>query len=77
MPVEEAIMEQLRLRGPCCLNDVVTYLPDLSWGEVFLAIDRLSRSGRVLHYRLSSSTYQIALRAQFMKSSLTSSQPCG
>jgi hypothetical protein len=41
MPIEEAIIEQLRLRGPCCLDDVVTHLPDFSWGQVFLAIDRI------------------------------------
>jgi hypothetical protein len=66
MPIEEAIVEQLRLRGPCCLDDVVTHLPDRSWGEVFLALNRMSRNGRVLHYRLGSSPYQIALRSQFI-----------
>ena len=64
MPVEEAIMEQLRLRGPCCLDDVITSLPNLSWGEVFGAIDRMSRDGRVLQRQLGYSTYQIALHSQ-------------
>ena len=77
MPVEEAIIEQLRLRGPCTLDDVVTYLPDFSWGEVFRAIDRMSRRGGVLYYRLRSSTYQIALRSQFVKSGSTSGQKRG
>jgi hypothetical protein len=66
MPIEEDILEQLRLRGPCCLDDVVTYRPDLSWGEVFLAIDRMSRDGRVLLRQLGYSTYQIALHSQFL-----------
>ena len=33
MPVEEAIIELLRISGPCCLDDVVAYLPDLTWGR--------------------------------------------
>ena len=77
MPIEEAIVEQLLLRGPCSLDDVVTYLPDFSWGEVFRAIDRMSRRGGVLSYRLRSSTYQIALCPQFMESGSTSGQKRG
>ena len=63
MPIEEAIIETLRRCGPCCLDDVVTYLPNLSWGEIFLAVDRMSRDGRVLLRQLGYSTYQIALRS--------------
>ena len=65
LPLEETILEQLRLRGPCGLDDVVTYRPDLSWGEVFRAIDRMSRDGRVVLHPLGYSTYQIALYSQF------------
>jgi hypothetical protein len=65
MPVEAAIIELLRISGPCRLDDVVTYLSDLSWGEVFRAIDRMSRDGRVLLSQLGYSTYQIALHSQF------------
>ena len=65
MPTEEAIIELLRISGPCYLDDVVTYLPDLTWGEVFRAIDQMSREGRVLPRQLGYSTYQIALRSQF------------
>ncbi len=65
MPIEEAIVEKLRRSGPCCLDDVVTYLPNFSWGEVFLAVDRMSRDGRVLLRQLGYSTYQIALGSQF------------
>jgi hypothetical protein len=65
MTVEEAIIEKLRRNGPCCLDDVVSYLPNLSWGEVFLAVDRMSRDGRLLLRQLGYSTYQITLRSQF------------
>jgi hypothetical protein len=29
-PMEVAIIEKLRRSGPCCLDDVVTYLPHLN-----------------------------------------------
>jgi len=65
LPIEEAVVETLQSSGPCCLDDVVTYLPNFSWGEVFLAVDRMSRDGRVSLLQLGCSTYQIALRSQF------------
>ncbi len=74
MPIEEAVVETLQRSGPCCLDDVVTYLPNFSWGEVFLAVDRMSRDGRVSLLQLGCSTYQITLRSQFSLSSSTSGQ---
>jgi hypothetical protein len=74
MPVEEAVVETLQRSGTCCLDDVVTYLPNFSWGEVFLAVDRMSRDGRVSLLQLGCSTYQIILRSQFSLSSSTSGQ---
>jgi len=65
MPIEEAIIEKLR-SGPCSFDDVVTGLPNFRWGEVFVAVDRMSRDGRVLLYQLGYSTYQIALPSQFL-----------
>lgn len=51
----------LRSSGPCCLDDVVMYLPNHTWGEIFFAVDRMSRDGRVLLRQFGYSTYQIAL----------------
>ena len=62
LPLEEAIAEKLQKGGPCCLDDVVTYLPNFSWGEVFLAVDRMSRDGRLSLLQLGCSTYQITLK---------------
>jgi len=62
--IEAAIVETLQRSGPCCLDDVVMYLPNFSWGEVFLAVDRMSRDGRLLLRQLGGSTYQIELRSQ-------------
>ena len=74
MPIEEAIIELLRSHGPCHLDNVVTHLPAFSWGEVFLAIDRMSRDGRVVLSQLGYSTYKLALRSQFLESGSTSRQ---
>jgi hypothetical protein len=74
VPIEEAISEKLRRSGPCCLDDVVTNLPNFSWGEVFLAVDLMSRDGRLLLRQLGGSTYQIVLRSQFAYSRSASNQ---
>ena len=60
--IEEAIVEKLQKGGPCCLDDVVTSLPDSSWGEIFLAVDRMSRNGRLSLLQIGYSTYQIRLK---------------
>ena len=65
MCLEKAIVETLKKTGPCCLDNLVMDLPKFSWGEVFLAVDRMSRDGRLLLLQLDRSTYQITLRAQF------------
>lgn len=65
LPIEEHVVNTLQRIGPCCLEDVATCLPNFSWGEVFLAVDRMARDGRVSLLQLGCSTYQITLRAQF------------
>ena len=64
--IEEAIVETLQKTGPCCLDNLVMDLPKFSWGEVFLAVERMSRDGRLSLLQLDRSTYQIGLRAQFV-----------
>ena len=60
LPIEEAIIEKLR-SGPCCFDDVVTSLPNFSWGELFVAVECMSRDGRVSLLQIGYSTYQISL----------------
>ena len=55
-PIERAIIETLRISGPCFLDEVLTHLPDFSWGEVFAVVDRMSRDGRMLLRQLGYST---------------------
>jgi hypothetical protein len=73
LPIEEAILEKLR-SGPCCLDDILTYLPNCSWGEIFVAVDRMSRDGRVLLRQLGYSTYEISLASRVASSSSTPTQ---
>lgn len=61
IPIEEAIVETLRENGPCSFDDVVTSIPNSSWGVIFAAVDRMSRYGRVLLHQCSYSAYQISL----------------
>lgn len=47
--IQEGIVEKLQRSGPCCLDDVVMHLsPFYSWGEVFVAVDWMSREGGVV-----------------------------
>ena len=61
---EEVVIETLQKTGPCSFDDLIRYLPNLSWGEVFVAVDRMSRDGRLLFRPLGSSSYQITLPSQ-------------
>jgi hypothetical protein len=61
---DEVVLERLQRTGSCCFDDLITSLPQLSWGEVFVAVDRMSRDGRLSLRQLGYSTYQITLRSQ-------------
>jgi len=63
LPIEEAIIEKLR-NGPCLFEDVVTDLSKFSWGEVFVAVERMSQDGRVSLLRLRYATYQLSLGSE-------------
>jgi hypothetical protein len=60
LSLEEAIIEKLR-SGPCCFDEIVTGLPNCSWAEIFVAVDCMSRDGRVLLRQVGYSTYQVSL----------------
>ena len=67
---EEAVIEMLQRTGPCCLDILAIRLPNFSWGEVFAAVDQMSRDGRLVIRRqwsirhLGNSSYQITLPSQ-------------
>lgn len=48
-----------QLGTECSLEDVVTLCPELTWNQVFLAIDYLSRSGQVQVRLDGDRTYRV------------------
>jgi hypothetical protein len=45
--IESAIHRQLVRVGTCSLDELAALLPVYSWGQVFAAVDRLTREGTV------------------------------
>jgi hypothetical protein len=45
--VANRILEVVKAHPGCGLDDLTTLLPELSWTEVFVQVDRLSRSGQL------------------------------
>jgi hypothetical protein len=70
-PLEAAILEKLR-SGSCWFDDIVTSFPDFRWGELFVAVEGMSRDGRVSLRQNGYSTYQMSLGSRFAHSSTTS-----
>ena len=62
MLIEAAIANTLQRNGPCCLNDLVTSLSSSNWGEVFAAVDQMSRDERAMLHQRGDSAYQITLK---------------
>ena len=47
-PVTDRILGAVQRTHGCDLDTLTNSLSDLSWGQVFLEVDRLSREGEVL-----------------------------
>jgi len=47
-PVTDRILGTVQRMHGCDLDTLANSLSDLSWGQVFLEVDRLSREGQVL-----------------------------
>ena len=47
LPIGDRILEVVRANPDCSLDEVVQKLPDLQWSDVFMAVDRLNRMGRL------------------------------
>ncbi|MCG3775493.1 MAG: hypothetical protein JW395_2333 [Nitrospira sp.] len=47
-PVTDRILGTVQRMHGCDLDTLTNRLTDLSWGQVFLEVDRLSREGQVL-----------------------------
>lgn len=52
----------------CLLEDLVSACPDLTWNQVFLEVDRLSRTGEVHLTRAGAGKYCARLPSQTRES---------
>ena len=57
---DERLLSALRGRGPQTI-EMLASLPGLSWTPVFLALDRLSRSGAISLKRTAGPDYRVSL----------------
>jgi hypothetical protein len=60
-PVTDRILGAVRHTHGCDLDTLANSLSDLSWGQIFLEVDRLSRKGQVLVTRDTGGRYMIRL----------------
>jgi hypothetical protein len=56
---EQIVIDTLRSTGPCFLDDLIISLSHLSWTDIFMAVDRMSRDGRVSLRQVSYSKYEV------------------
>ena len=59
--VAERILDAVHCAPGCQLDDLVLRLPGLTWNQVFLEVDRLSRTGQVRVTAMGEGTYAIRL----------------
>ena len=60
-PVTDRVLGTVQRTHECDLDTLTNSLPDLSWGQIFLEVDRLSRKGQVLVTRDTGGRYVIRL----------------
>ena len=63
---DEQLLSTLRTMGPQTIEKLAS-IPGLSWAQVFLAIDRLSRSGEVSLQPIRRCEYQVSLKQSLDK----------
>ncbi|MFM8552545.1 MAG: hypothetical protein ACKOCD_09635 [Nitrospiraceae bacterium] len=59
--VEQRLLTTLRVQGEQTMEQLASVLPTVSWSQVFLAVDRLSRSGLVSLRRDGGCRYSVSL----------------
>lgn len=57
---EMIVTDMLRKTGACLLDDLVLFLPHLSWTTIFMTVDQMARDGRVVLNQVDY-TYQVLL----------------
>jgi len=59
--ITDRILDAVHGAPGCQLDDLVLSVPELTWNQVFLEVDRLSRTGQVRVTALGKGTYTIWL----------------
>jgi hypothetical protein len=59
--VADRILDAVHRAPGCQLDDLVLRLPEFTWNQVFLEVDRLSRTGQVRMTAMGKGTYTIWL----------------
>lgn len=62
--VADRILKAVRRAPGCELDDLELRLPDLTWNQIFLEIDRMSRTGQVRLMAKGLGVYTIRLPAK-------------
>lgn len=62
--IESALFGELQRKGPCTLEDLVRALPAYSWNQVFAAVDRLSREGKLILRHPTRFDYLVSIGPQ-------------
>ena len=57
----DRILDAVHRAPGCQLDELVLSVPELTWNQVFLEVDRLSRTGQVRVTALRKGTYTIKL----------------
>lgn len=55
----QAVMDMVLGSQGCDLEEIVRRCPELTWNQVFLEIDRLSRNGEVALRQVGASRYSV------------------
>lgn len=57
---ESAVILTLEEQGPCTLEVLIQLLPAFTWNQIFMAVDRLSRQGRLAIHHDARFEYVVA-----------------
>ena len=57
--LERRLLALLRERGAQTMDQLTSLFPAVSWSQVFLAVDRLSRTGSVSLRKIGAYEYQV------------------
>ena len=74
--LDKQVMEVIVRTSGTALNDIVLQCPDLSWNQVFLVIDRLTRRGALRLTPKGQGRYNVHL-SETSLAERRGDQPCG